>query len=47
MNYVRGEDAFETEYATARRELWWPILLLAAIALMTEQGLAWYFGTKG
>lgn len=47
FDYVRDLSVMATESTGARRELWWPLLLMAAMALMAEHGLAWWFGTRG
>jgi hypothetical protein len=47
FEHVRNVDKLLNDSANARTELWWPLLLLAVGALMSEQALAWYFGTRG
>lgn len=47
FEYVRDLATFTADTTAARQELWWPMLLAAIVVLMTEQGLAWYFGTRG
>ncbi len=44
--FVADIGALTDEAAEARRELWWPLLLAAVGVLMTEQWLAWYFGSR-
>jgi len=46
FEYVRDVGAFADESATARREIWWPILLATVAILMLEQGLARWFGAR-
>lgn len=45
--YVRDLDSYRNETATARQELWWPLLLAVVCVLMLEHTLAWWFGTRG
>lgn len=47
FDYLRDLSVLSGENAGARRELWWPLLLAAAMVLMTEHGLAWWFGARG
>jgi len=47
FDYVRDLSVMSTESAGARRELWWPLLMVAAVVLMAEHGLAWWFGARG
>ncbi|MBX3395065.1 MAG: BatA domain-containing protein [Phycisphaerae bacterium] len=47
FEYVGDLSALESQSATSRIEYWWPLLLAAGIVLMFEQGLAWWFGTRG
>ena len=47
FDYVRDVSAFTADSTASRQELWWPLLLAAIVVLMAEQGLAWYFGTRG
>jgi uncharacterized membrane protein len=44
--FVADVRVLTDEAASARRELWWPLLIAAVVALMTEQWLAWYFGSR-
>lgn len=44
--YVRDLTALTGDSSSARRELWWPLLLAAVLVLMTEHGLAWWFGAR-
>lgn len=46
FDYLRDLSVLSGENAGARRELWWPLLLAAAVVLMTEHGLAWWFGAR-
>lgn len=46
FEYVRDVEAFADESATARREIWWPILLATVAVLMLEQALARRFGAR-
>ncbi|HUN81873.1 MAG TPA: hypothetical protein VMV81_10225, partial [Phycisphaerae bacterium] len=46
-DYVRDLSAFTRDTSAARTEIWWPVLIAAVIALMSEHALAWYFGTRG
>lgn len=45
--YVRDLDSFSHETASARQELWWPLLLALVGVLMLEHTLAWWFGSRG
>lgn len=47
FDYLRDLSVLSAENAGARRELWWPLLLAAAMVLMVEHGLAWWFGARG
>lgn len=47
FEYVGDLAALESQSAAGRIEYWWPLLLAAGIVLMFEQGLAWWFGTRG
>lgn len=47
VEYVNAEQLGGDSAATARRELWPMILALVVLALMAEQGLAWWFGNEG
>ena len=46
FDYLRDLSVLSSENAGARRELWWPLLLAAAMVLMAEHGLAWWFGAR-
>jgi len=46
FDYLRDLSVLSGETAGARRELWWPLLLAAAMVLMAEHGLAWWFGAR-
>lgn len=46
-DYIRDLSAFTRDTSAARTEIWWPVLIAAIVALMSEHALAWYFGTKG
>jgi len=45
--YVRDVAVLAEAGADGRQEFWWPLLLAAIVVLMMEQGLAWWFGTRG
>lgn len=44
--FVPDVGVLADEAATARRELWWPLLIAAVVVLVSEQSLAWYFGSR-
>lgn len=44
FQYVRQAAELATASMSSKTELWWPILLVAAMVLMLEQILAWRFG---
>lgn len=46
FSYVRDLASLGGDSAEARRELWWPLLILAVVVLMTEHALAWWFGAR-
>lgn len=46
VEYVRDLAAYAGDAADSRRELWWPLLILAAAILMLEHALAWRFGAR-
>lgn len=45
--YVRDVATLSGESREARRELWWPLLLVAIGLLVSEQALARWFGSRG
>lgn len=47
FTYVRDMDSVIAGSEALRTEMWWPILLIAVVVLMTEHSLAWWFGTRG
>jgi len=47
FEYVADVGALVSQAAGARREFWWPLLVMALVVLMTEHVLAWWFGTRG
>lgn len=47
FTYVRDMDSIIAGSEALRTEMWWPLLLVAVVVLMTEQSLAWWFGTRG
>ncbi|MCH7872539.1 MAG: hypothetical protein IID33_12645, partial [Planctomycetes bacterium] len=42
--YIALSDGFLNDSAEARHELWASLLIIVTVLLMTEQGLAWWFG---
>lgn len=44
--YVKGLDRMSTVASEARTELWTPVLLFAALVLMSEQFLAFWWGRR-
>ncbi len=42
--FIALSDGFLNESAEARHELWASLLIIVTVLLMTEQGLAWWFG---
>ncbi len=47
FEFVADAAVIAAQSEQGRQELWWPILMAAILVLMTEHGLAWWFGTKG
>jgi len=47
FEYVRNIESAADQSASARRELWWPIVLVVVGLLMVEQTLARWFGARG
>lgn len=47
FEYVRDLKAFSGSSSDSRSELWWPVLLVVVALMMTEQGLARWFGARG
>ncbi len=45
VEYIGSAEAFLAATEASRRELWPTLLLLVIAILMTEQALAWWFGT--
>lgn len=45
--FVADASVLSQQSNQGREELWWPILMAAIAVLMLEQGLAWWFGTRG
>ena len=46
FEYVRGLEQLAGAAGEAKTELWTPILVLAMVALMSEQSLAWWWGRR-
>jgi len=47
FEYVRDPEQLSGKSIAARQELWWPVLVAVLAVLMTEQTMAWWFGTRG
>jgi hypothetical protein len=45
--YLSGEELSHSEETNARRELWPAVLITLTALLMSEQALAWWFGSSG
>ena len=46
VTFVRGDNLVGQDDLEARRELWPALLILVVIVLMSEQCLAWWFGSE-
>lgn len=46
FEYIRDLSVFKEDSASARLELWWPLLVFAVVVLMLEHTLAWRFGAR-
>lgn len=47
VQYINDVSAMPEKAASARIEIWWPMLMAAIVLFMTEHVLAWWFGTRG
>jgi len=47
FEYLADVAQLADRSASARQEMWWPLLIAAMVVLMTEHVLAWWFGTRG
>lgn len=47
VQYVTDVAALAEKAASARIEIWWPLLMAAIVLFMTEHVLAWWFGSRG
>jgi hypothetical protein len=45
--YVGDTSRVVGDFAAARTEVWWPLLLAVIVLFMSEHALAWWFGTRG
>lgn len=47
FEYLADVSLLVGQSASARQEMWWPLLIAAMVVLMSEHILAWWFGTRG
>ena len=47
FEYVGDTSRVAGDFAAARTEVWWPLLLAVIVLFMSEHALAWWFGTRG
>ncbi|GMU33169.1 MAG: BatA domain-containing protein [Planctomycetia bacterium] len=47
FEYVGDTSRVVGDFAAARTEVWWPLLITVIVLFMSEHALAWWFGTRG
>lgn len=47
VQYISDVSALAEKTASARIEIWWPLLMAAIVLFMSEHVLAWWFGSRG